>query len=129
MWNLDTTKTSNVCLASMSDDEFTDWIRMRLSGFLNDAYESGYMPEYRYTLIASDLLEAGFDELMTLIEEIRYGFRESRVNKMLERLNRGAEMIQNEQDAEKKRKLESHYWKIHSELKEMNEAWTWQTKY
>ena len=129
MLSLDTIKTSSVCLASMNLDEFTDWMRTWILKMMNEAYERGYILEYRYQLICVDAMEATFDDLLVLMNEVKFGLWEVKRSALLDRLTKGATMIQQETDIERKQKLMKHYDKLEHELKEYIERCQLVTKY
>ena len=129
MLSLDTIKTSSVCLASMNLDDFTDWMKKWVLKMVNEAFENGYILDYRYQLICVDVMEASFDELLGLLEEIKFGLWEMKRSVLLERLSKGATMIQSETDAERKKKLLKHYDKLENELKEYIDQCQLSTKY
>lgn len=129
MLSLDTTKTSSECLASMNLDEFTDWMRTWILKMMNEAYERGYILEYRYQLICVDAMEATFDDLLVLMNEVKFGLWEVKRSALLDRLTKGATMIQQETDIERKQKLMKHYDKLEHELKEYIERCQLVTKY
>lgn len=129
MLSLDTTKTSSVCLASMNLDDFTDWMKKWILRMVNEAFEKGYILDYRYQLICVDVMEASFEELLGLLEEIKFGLWEMKRSVLLERLSKGATMIQSETDNERKKKLLKHYDKLENELKEYIDQCQLVTKY
>jgi len=124
------TKIFRECTDSMSNDELTDWYRRVLTHVLNSAWSEGKILEYRYKLIAIDLLEVKTDEqLQEVSNEIEIGLVEKERSLLLERMAKGCDMIRTETDEKRKEKLWKHYDKLEKELEELNIKWTLQTKY
>jgi hypothetical protein len=113
----------------MNLDDFTDWMKKWVLKMVNEAFENGYILDYRYQLICVGVMEASFEELLGLLEEIKFGLWEMKRSVLLERLSKGATMIQSETDAGRKKKLLKHYDKLENELKEYINQCQLVTKY
>lgn len=126
-----TTKTSSECLVSMSDEERFEWSKNHLIQLVNKMYQLGKLLEYRYQFISFDLLEANtLDELDVLNHEIQYGLLEVKRSVLLDRLNKGADMIRNEKDESRIAKMEKQYEQLQKELNGVDkECYKMKTKY
>ena len=124
------TKTFSECTGDMSVEFFTDWMQAKLLEMLTSMRENEAILEYRYELIAVDLMEAKTDDdLLALIAEMQIGLIEKKQSVLMDRMNRGLELMAQEKSEARRNKMREQYEKLDNEWKEMATECLSKTKY